>query len=103
MQVGGKFSSQDADRTKTGKGKDIAGYPDKYMSLGSQKGDGMQVKGRIVLVMEINHSESDPLAAMMAHLEEVETANSRLRGQVEYAERQTSQMHLEQFTKNKGL
>ena len=94
----GKSSAQDADRTKTGKGKEIAGYPDKYMTLGSQKGGGKQIKGGKVRVMEINHSESDPLAAMMARLEELEAANSRLREQAEYAERQTNRMRLEQFT-----
>ena len=94
----GKSSAQDTDRTKTGKGKEIAGYPDKYMTLGSQKGGGKQIKGGKVRVMEINHSESDPLAAMMARLEELEAANSRLREQAEYAERQTNRMRLEQFT-----
>lgn len=93
----GQSSGQDEDRKMTGKHAEMKGYPDKYMTLGSPKGGGKQIKGGKVRVMEINHSEADPLAAMMARLEELEAANARLREQAEYAERQANRMRLEQF------
>jgi len=93
----GQSSGQEEDRKKTGKHAEMKGYPDKHMTLGSQKGGGRQVKGGKVRVMEINHSESDPIAQMMARLEELEAANTRLREQAEFAERQANRMRLEQF------
>lgn len=93
----GQSSGQDEDRKMTGKHAEIEGYPGKYMTLGSPKGGGKQIKGGKVRVMEINHSESDPIAQMMARLEELEAANARLREQAEYAERQANRMRLEQF------
>ena len=93
----GQSSGQDENRKKTGKDGEIKGYPEKYMGLGSPKAGGKQIKGGKVRVMEVNHSESDPLAAMMARLEELEAANTRLREQAEYAERQANRMRLEQF------
>ena len=93
----GQSSSQDEDRKKTGKHAENKGYPDKYTGLGSPKAGGKQIKGGKVRVMEVNHSESDPIAEMMARLEELEAANARLREQAEYAERQANRMRLEQF------
>lgn len=93
-----KNGEQEADRKKTGKSKELAGYPGKYMSTGLGNGSGKQVKGGKVRVMTVNHSEgSDQIAEMMARLEELETANARLREQADFAERQASRMRLEQF------
>ncbi len=93
----GQSSGQEEDRKKTGKHSEVQGYPDKYMGLGSPKGGGKQIKGGKVRVMEVNHSESDPIAQMMARLEELEVANARLREQANFAERQANRMRLEQF------
>ncbi len=93
----GQSSAQDEDRKMTGKHAEMKGYPEKYMTLGSPKAGGKQIKGGKVRVMEINHSEADPISAMMARLEELEAANAKLREQAEYAERQTNRMRLEQF------
>lgn len=96
----GQSSAMDEDRKATGKHAETKGYPDKYMTLGAQKGGGKQVKGGKVRVMEVNHSEADPLAAMMARLEELEAANAKLREQAEFAERQANRMRLEQFAES---
>jgi hypothetical protein len=97
-EKGDDGGEQDEDRKKKGTGKEMAGYPDSYMSTGMGGGKGKQVKGGKVRVMTVNHSESDdPIAAMMARLEELEAANARLREQAEFAERQTNRMRLEQF------
>lgn len=93
----GQSSAMEEDRKTTGKHAEIKGYPEKYMALGAQKGGGKQVKGGKVRVMEVNHSEVDPIAAMMARLEELEAANTKLREQAEFAERQANRMRLEQF------
>lgn len=93
-----KDGEQDADRKKKGKGAEIKGYPDKYMSTGHGGGSGKQVKGGKVRVMAVNHSEGDDrLASVLARLEELEAANARLREQAEFAERQANRMRLEQF------
>jgi hypothetical protein len=97
-EKGDDGGEQDEDRKKKGTAKEIKGYPDSYMSTGMGGGNGKQVKGGKVRVMAVNHSESDdPIAAMMARLEELEAANARLREQAEFAERQANRMRLEQF------
>jgi hypothetical protein len=97
-EKGDDGGEQDKDRKKKGTAKEIKGYPDSYMSTGMGGGNGKQVKGGKVRVMAVNHSESDdPIAAMMARLEELEAANARLREQAEFAERQANRMRLEQF------
>jgi len=96
----GKSSQMAEERGMTGKGPEPAGYPSKYMATGGPKGAGKQIKNGKVRVMEINHSEADPLAAMMARLEELEAANAKLREQAEFAERQANRMRLEQFAES---
>lgn len=96
----GQSSAMDEERKMTGKHAEIKGYPDKYMGLGSPKGGGKQIKGGKVRVMEINHSEADPISAMMARLEELEAANAKLREQAEFAERKAHRMQLEQFAES---
>jgi hypothetical protein len=97
-EKGDDGGEQDEDRKKKGTAKEVKGYPDSYMSTGMGGGNGKQVKGGKVRVMAVNHSESnDPIAAMMARLEELEAANARLREQAEFAERQANRMRLEQF------
>jgi hypothetical protein len=98
-EKGDDDGDQDEDRKKKGTGKEPAGYPDKHMSTGMGGGKGKQIKGGKVRVMEVNHSEgSDPIAEMMARLVELEAANTRLREQAEFAERQANRMRLAQFT-----
>lgn len=92
-----KDGGQDSDRKKKGKAGEIKGFPDKYQTLSNGGGSGKQVKSGKVRVMAVNHSEADPLAAMMARLEELEAANAKLREQAEFAERQANRMRLEQF------
>ena len=96
----GQSSAMDEERKMTGKHAEIKGYPDKYMGLGSPKGGGKQIKGGKVRVMEINHSEADPLSSMLARLEELEAANAKLREQAEFAERKAHRMQLEQFAES---
>lgn len=92
-----KDGEQDSDRKKKGKAGEIKGFPEKYQTLSNGGGSGKQVKSGKVRVMAVNHSEADPLAAMMARLEELEAANTKLREQAEFAERQANRMRLEQF------
>lgn len=92
-----KDGEQDSDRKKKGKAGEIKGFPEKYQTLSNGGGSGKQVKSGKVRVMAVNHSEADPLAAMMARLEELEAANAKLREQAEFAERQANRMRLEQF------
>jgi hypothetical protein len=97
-EKGDDGGEQDEDRKKKGTGKEPAGYPSNYKSTGMGGGSGKQVKGGKVRVMTVNHAEgNDRLTAVMARLEELEAANTRLREQVEYAERQAHRVHLEQF------
>jgi len=92
---GGK---QDEDRKKKGVGKEVAGRSTPTKSTGMGGGSGKQVKGGKVRVMTVNHAEGDDrLTAVMARLEELEAANTRLREQVDYAERQAHRVRLEQF------
>lgn len=93
----GKSSQQTEERGMTGKAPEIKGYPANYMDLGSPKGGGKQIKGGNVRVMEINHSEADPLAALMARLEELEAANRALVEKAEFSERQLRRSELEGF------
>jgi hypothetical protein len=95
-----KDGSQDADRKKVGKAKEIKGYPDKYETLSNGSGGGKQVKGGKVRVMYVNHAEEAPVSKieeMMARLEELEAANAKLKAEAEFAERKAHRMQLEQF------
>ena len=95
----GKDGSQEADRKKVGKSKDVQtdGKEDKTESTGDASGSGKQIKGKGVRVMKF--AEAD-FSEMVSRLEQLEAANAKLVAEKAAAEAAAHRLQLNDFAES---